>query len=66
MGRLDTKVAFITGGARGLGASIATHFFNEGAEIIIGDVNIDEATKRAKKLCAAKVEARLCWLDIGF
>ena len=48
MGRLDTKVAFITGGARGLGASIATHFFNEGAEIIIGDVNIDEATKRAK------------------
>jgi len=50
MGRLDTKVAFITGGARGLGASIATHFFNEGAEIIIGDVNIDEATKMAKKL----------------
>ena len=50
MGRLDTKVAFITGGARGLGASIATHFFNEGAEIIIGDVNIDEATKKAKKL----------------
>ena len=50
MGRLDTKVAFITGGARGLGASIATHFFNEGAEIIIGDINIDEATKKAKKL----------------
>ena len=50
MGRLDNKVAFITGGARGLGASIATHFFNEGAEIIIGDVNIDEATKKAKKL----------------
>ena len=50
MGRLDNKVAFITGGARGLGASIATHFFNEGAEIIIGDINIDEATKKAKKL----------------
>ena len=50
MGRLDNKVAFITGGARGLGASIATHFFNEGADIIIGDINIDEATKKAKKL----------------
>ena len=50
MGRLDNKVAFITGGARGLGASIATHFFNEGAEIITGDINIDEATNVAKKL----------------
>ena len=50
MGRLNNKVAFVTGGARGLGASIASHFFNEGAEIIIGDVNIEEATKIAKQL----------------
>ncbi len=50
MGRLDNKVAFVTGGARGLGASIASHFFDEGAKIIIGDVNIDEATKIAKQL----------------
>ena len=50
MDRLKNKVALITGGARGLGASIASHFFNEGANIILCDVNINDAKKRAKEL----------------
>ena len=50
MNRLKNKVALITGGAKGLGASIAQHFFNEGAKIIICDINIDNASQRAKKL----------------
>ena len=40
MDRLKNKVALITGGARGLGASIASYFFNEGANVILCDVNI--------------------------
>ena len=44
------KVALITGGAKGLGASIAHHFFNEGAKIILCDINLDEALKTAEKL----------------
>ena len=50
MNRLKNKVALITGGAKGLGASIAQHFFNEGAKVIICDINIDEASQRAKEL----------------
>ena len=50
MQRLKNKIALITGGARGLGASIATHFFNEGAKVILCDINIDEASKKAHEL----------------
>ena len=47
MNRLKNKVALITGGARGLGASIASHFFKEGAYVILCDVNINDATIKA-------------------
>lgn len=43
MGKLDGKVAYITGGARGQGASHARTFAREGADIVILDVcaNVD-------------------------
>ena len=50
MDRLKNKIAVITGGAKGLGASIAHHFFYEGAKVILCDINIDQATIKANKL----------------
>ena len=50
MKRLKGKVALITGGARGLGASIAKHFSDEGAKIILCDINTDVAIETAKEL----------------
>jgi NAD(P)-dependent dehydrogenase (short-subunit alcohol dehydrogenase family) len=38
MGMLDSKVAFITGGASGIGAAIARRFATEGACVALADV----------------------------
>ena len=48
--RLNGKVAVITGGAKGLGLSIAEKFHEEGCQIIICDILSSEANKVANNL----------------
>ena len=47
MGRLDGKVAVITGSGAGLGAEAARLFAKEGAAVVVNDVNT-EAGKRSQ------------------
>ncbi len=48
--RLKNKVAIITGGAQGIGKSIATKLAIEGANLVLVDVNLEVASQTAKEL----------------
>ena len=56
--RLDGKVAIITGGGRGIGRALAEGYIQEGAKVVIADID-PQAAKTARRL-----GARSCQLDL--
>ena len=47
---LSGKTAVVTGGAQGLGLAIAQLFVDEGARVVLGDVNLEATQEAAAKL----------------
>jgi NAD(P)-dependent dehydrogenase (short-subunit alcohol dehydrogenase family) len=50
VGRLDGKVAIVTGGARGIGLAYARRFVDEGASVMLADLDTAAGTEAADAL----------------
>jgi NAD(P)-dependent dehydrogenase (short-subunit alcohol dehydrogenase family) len=60
MARLGGKVAVVTGGASGIGRATATRLAQEGATVVVADIDVAGARKVADEIAGSAVE-----LDVG-
>lgn len=64
MGRLDDKVAIITGAGNGMGAAAAGRFASEGASIVVADSNGEAAREVAAQLTDSGAKAIAVEVDV--
>jgi len=64
VGKLDGKVALISGGARGQGAAEAETFAREGAKVVFGDIRDAEGQEVETAIRKADGEATYVHLDV--
>ena len=62
--RLKDKVALITGGGSGIGEATVLRFSEEGAKVVINDVDAGNANKLAEKVKAKGGEVLVCIADV--
>lgn len=62
--RLSGKVAVVTGGGSGIGASICQTFAREGASVMVADINAQGAEQVAAKIVGAGGKALSAQVDI--
>ncbi|MGH2794016.1 MAG: SDR family NAD(P)-dependent oxidoreductase [Actinomycetota bacterium] len=65
MGRLEGKVAIITGAGQGIGRAYALRFAQEGAKVAVADLNEPNAQTVAKEIEAAGGEAIAVLVDVS-
>jgi 2-hydroxycyclohexanecarboxyl-CoA dehydrogenase len=61
--RLEGRKALVTGGAGGIGAAIAARLAAEGAEVWVGDIDVDGARRVAGEIAGHAVELDVTDLD---
>jgi len=61
---LKDRVALVTGGARGIGRAIALLFAKEGADVVVVDINLEEAEKTSGEVEALGRKSLALKLDV--
>ena len=61
MGRVENKIALITGAAQGLGAAIAELLAREGASVVMTDINTQGVLQKAKEINADGLDKAIAW-----
>lgn len=51
--KMKDKICIVTGAARGIGEGIARRFVDQGAKVVIADINLDDADATAARLTGA-------------
>jgi 3-oxoacyl-[acyl-carrier protein] reductase len=64
VGKIDGKVAVITGSGRGIGKAIAALFAQEGASVVINDIDETVAQGAAKEIENAGGKVAVCVADV--
>ena len=65
MGKLDGKVAVITGAASGMGRATAIRFASEGAAVVVADLNTHDGEQTVSEITGAGGRAVFQYTDVG-
>lgn len=63
--KLQTKIAVITGGAQGIGAAISARFSEEGAKVVIADLNEEKSKALVEQLKDSGADAMYVLCDVS-
>ena len=58
-GRLEGKVAIVTGGGSGFGKATSAKFIREGAQVLIAELNAEAGAEVAKELGCTSIQANV-------
>src|SRR5579859_7600819 len=65
MGRLDGRVALVTGAGRGIGAATARRLAEEGARVTLADLDMDGCQRVAEEIAALGSQATPVRCDVS-
>lgn len=63
--KLQDKIAIVTGGGRGIGAAISNALINEGAKVIVADIDLEGAKQFVESLQNNKSQAETKEVDVA-